>query len=855
MEFLKFILKILKLEKEKKMNLKEILEKKYLNFENLLSNNNEVLKIMADMEEKLTGEYIFDMSYIKHNIEIILQKVLKTIEHLNELSDRKYLKLLEKYKELETQIKNQLITKIEIPVTKLILSLDELKDFENKILVAGGKVAHLAELKSIGIPVPEGFVITSYAFFKFLEHNNLKDKIYELVEKINIYDLEELTQKSLSIKSFILNSQLPKELEVLIEEYCKKIYHKLNKKCYFSIRSSAILEDIFLNFAGQYSTFLNVPEKLISQKYKEVVSSLFNPRAIFYYKTKGIVENEMVMAVGVFSMIDAKAGGVIYSSNPEDPTDKNLIINAVKGLGKLLVDGTVIPDSFIVKREPNLEIVKKSKGKQEKMLVCKKEGDLEEIILNTVEPLFSITDEEALALANLALIIERYYNEPQDIEWVIDQEGKPYILQARILKIAEKERKLILPTRVKDCKVLISKGEPGYKGIGFGKAFILKDDSQLKDFPKGWILVAPHSDLKYVLVMDKASAIITDSGSITSYMACLAKKYKVPTILNTKIATKIIKHEQEITVDAINCVIYEGKVEELLKSFQNSEKAEKLTKNLSIYKKLKEILKFIVPLNLIDTSSFKFNIENCQTIHDIIRFAHEMAMREMFTIWEKYDSEILAIPLQASIPISILILDLGGGLKEGNLRKITPEDIVSIPFKATLKGMLSIKWPEPRAIDARGFLEMIANTATVPENEFKEMAKRSFCIITKNYMNFSIRLGYHFSLIEAYVSENINNNYIKFFFKGGGAALDRRLRRVWLISEILKLLNFSIEVKNDNIDALLREYDKEAIEKRLEILGKLTGYTKQLDMVLFHDAVAKMYYKDFIKLHMKDFFK
>lgn len=231
--------------------------------------------------------------------------------------------------------------------------------------------------------------------------------------------------------------------------------------------------------------------------------------------------------------------------------------------------------------------------------------------------------------------------------------------------------------------------------------------------------------------MNKASAILTDLGSSTSHMACVAKEYKIPTILNTEIATKVISHGKEITVDAFNCVVYEGKVEELLEKAQKLEKERKSIKNLPIYKKLEEILKFIVPLNLTNPSSSDFIPENCQTFHDILRFAHEKAMHEMFRMWDKYNSEILAIPLQANLPIGILILDLGGGLRDINLKKATLEDITSIPFKAILDGMISIKWPEPRPVDMGGFLGMVVHTVSIPEDELIEMGKKVFVLSLK----------------------------------------------------------------------------------------------------------------------------
>jgi pyruvate,water dikinase len=158
-----------------------------------------------------------------------------------------------------------------------------------------------------------------------------------------------------------------------------------------------------------------------------------------------------------------------------------------------------------------------------------------------------------------------------------------------------------------------------------------------------------------------------------------------------------------------------------------------------------------------------------------------------------------------------------------------------------------MKWPEPRAFDVKGFLGAVAHTATVSEEEIRKTAEKSFSFITKDYMNFAIRLGYHLSTVEAFAGENINDNYIKFFFKGGGAAADRRLRRIRLISEILKCLDFNIKVIDDVLEGSLTKYRKDAILERLEVMGKFTVYTKQLDMVMYNDTITTQYINDFCK--------
>ncbi|MCS7215752.1 MAG: PEP-utilizing enzyme [Thermodesulfovibrio sp.] len=802
---------------------------------------------MADLEEKFSGEYLFDIHYLNTTIKDLSEGVLKVIQNLNALTDNKYSELEKIYNEIKEKIEKQLSSKIEIPTTEITLPLEALS--KETVNIAGGKTSNLAELKNIlGLPTPEGFAITSYSFIKFLSHNNLIDRISKIVHDINISNIEELETTSKKIQDMIINAEVPEEMTHNIQSAYDELSKKIGKNCNVSVRSSAIHEDSHFSFAGQYSSFLNVTRDSIIQKYKEVVASLFNPSAIFYYKTKGFSEKEMVMSAGVLTMVNARAGGVMYSQDPNDPESKNIIINSVKGLGKLVVDGTVKPDVFIVDKN-NLSIIEKRKGQQSKMLICSSQEGVEEITIGNEDMELSLSDEQIIKLATMATKIEQHFGRPQDIEWAIDEENNIYILQARPLRIKEKKTaKVLLPTRIKGYNILIDKGVTACKGVGYGKVFILKNEDELEQFPEGYVLVAKHTNPKYVVVMNKASAIVTDIGSQTGHMASLSREYNVPTILNTESATKTLKHGQEITVDATNCVIYEGRVEELLKT---AKKSEDLFKETTIYKTLEKVIKLIVPLYLVDPKSENFKPENCKTFHDITRFCHEMVMQEMFTMWNKYDSEIHAINLVAGIPIGALILDIGGGLKEG-LKRATPDDILSIPLQAVLRGMTSMKWPEPPPVDAKGFVEMIAHSVSIPEEELMDIGKKSFCIVTKNYMNFSIRLGYHFSMIEAYAGENLNDNYIKFFFKGGGAAIDRRLRRVRLISEILKKMGFRVSTKEDVIDAILTKYDMSTIEKNLEILGKLTAYTKQLDMALFNDAVTQMYTDDFINQHLKE---
>jgi pyruvate,water dikinase len=494
------------------------------------------------------------------------------------------------------------------------------------------------------------------------------------------------------------------------------------------------------------------------------------------------------------------------------------------------------------------EIISKNIPEQKSMYICRPDGEIEEVTLtDEMKGTQSLNDDQIKALAEYAIALENHYKSPQDIEWAIDRDDRPYILQTRPLIIMNEKARPV-PTHIEGYNILIDRGVIACKGIGFGKAFIVRKEEDLKEFPDGAVLVAKHTSTKYVTVMNKAKAIITDVGGATGHMASLAREFGVPTILDTEIATNIIQEDQELTVDAINCTIYEGHLKELE---EFAEKREEPFKSTMIFQTLEKVLKWVVPLNLVDPDDVRFKPESCETLHDITRFCHEMVMREMFKITEITSQEVCGSPkLEAPIPMEVYLIDLDGGIK-GAPKKITPEYIDSSPFNAYYSGLASMKWPEPRPFDVKGFMSMVAHTASIPEGELYNIGDRSFSFITREYMNFSIRLGYHLSTVEAYAGESINDNFIRFFFKGGGAGRDRRFRRVRLVTEILKRMDFNVKVIEDIIDANITKYKKTAIEKRLKVLGKLTTYTKQLDMVMYNDAITDMYVEDFVKEHIK----
>ncbi|MCI0469977.1 MAG: PEP/pyruvate-binding domain-containing protein, partial [Nitrospirae bacterium] len=344
-----------------------VFSEKYLSFQALLRKNNTVLEIIADMEEKLSGEFLFDMHYIESSAAACLTDVNEIITSMNRITGDKYRILDERFEHIARSIETAIARKREIPIGPYTIPFNEITS--EMLSSVGGKNAHLGEVKNrINMPAPDGFAITAFAFKRFMEHNGFIEKINNKLSGLDMSNMEAINGASKEIQDMVIQAEMPDDIENAIQQAVDNLRLKVQSSpplnppldkgghggVRVSVRSSAIQEDGEFSFAGQYSTFLNVPLDFILQRYKEVVASLFTSRAIFYYKTKGFDESEMVMSVGVIEMVDAKAGGVIYSRDPNDPKKNIAIINSAHGLGKSVVDGAITPQTYIVATSPDI---------------------------------------------------------------------------------------------------------------------------------------------------------------------------------------------------------------------------------------------------------------------------------------------------------------------------------------------------------------------------------------------------------------------------------------------------------------------------------------------------------------------
>jgi pyruvate,water dikinase len=360
------------------------------------------------------------------------------------------------------------------------------------------------------------------------------------------------------------------------------------------------------------------------------------------------------------------------------------------------------------------------------------------------------------------------------------------------------------------------------------------------------VLVALHSSPKFSRVMTHCAAIVTDRGSPTGHMAILSREFGVPTIVGLAEATRKLADDQVVTVDATSARIYEGMVPTVEKAGEAQAPADS-----PAVQKLRRIAKSVTPLKLIDPASRNFTAANCASLHDITRFVHEKVFEVMFRFSDRADYDARnSFKLEGNLPYDVWVLDVGGGFADGAGKsgRVAPADIASAPLQSFLEGLLDprIKWDQPRAVSARGFMSVLGESMAGPPAEVQGVGKASFAIISDRYMNFSTKAGYHFNTVDTYCGKSLNKNYIHFRFAGGGAGEERRARRCRFLTVVLEGLDFKVKCRGDLLVARLEKYDREFIRGRLAELGRLTLCSRQLDMLMDTDQSPELFARAFL---------
>jgi pyruvate,water dikinase len=452
----------------------------------------------------------------------------------------------------------------------------------------------------------------------------------------------------------------------------------------------------------------------------------------------------------------------------------------------------------------------------------------------------SISDEEAAALAERALTIESYFGRAQDLEWTVDADGLIWILQARPLRVEKAEAAgADVPA---DAPQLLRGGEIVWPGRAVGPVHIVRTPADEEHLPTGAVLVTAQLLPDSVRFLPRVAAVLVERGSITGHAASIVREFRVPSLFGIERALDTLVPGQIVSVDVASRRVFAGALWPELRG--------QLPVTLEGHTAAG--LPTILAGKLTKLSGNRFMSSwACQSLHDVIRFAHEMAIEAMFEVGDRLleSPEGAAKRLECAPPMYMHLVDLGGGLAPDAAarRSVPPDAVVSVPFQALWRG-LGDEALEPRHLGrtrVSAFGAIMAST--VSSDGLRNLGTPNYACVTDSYLNLNSRQAYHFAIVDALLGENQNNNHISFRFKGGGAAPWQRALRVQFMAEVLRLHHFTVSVTGDLLNAWVRGVDLGTGTTALTMIGHLLRFSAQLDLWMDDPAETKAYVAAFIE--------
>jgi pyruvate,water dikinase len=432
---------------------------------------------------------------------------------------------------------------------------------KNDIPLVGGKGANLGEMTQAGIRVPGGYNITMEGYDRFVEANELHDKVQGFLKDLDVDDTKALQKASKDIRDLMEIQPIPDDLEKLITEAYDKAIEDF-PDAFVAVRSSATAEDLpDASFAGQQETFLNVKgHDMLLDSVKKCWSSLWTPRAIFYRVQHGFSHEEVKLSVVVQRMVNSFTSGIMFTS---DVTlgKPYCLIEGGWGLGEMIVSGTVTPDTYVVKKA-DLSLHNKIVQKQlEQMIRDEDGGNIRLAVEDDKMQVQKIPDEMILEVAKAGINIEEHYGRPMDVEWAVEDDTL-YILQARPVttEIPSGEEEEEEEEEGTTEKKILLKGLGASPGQGIGKVVMVKDMDDLPKVKKGDILVTVMTTPDMVPAMVRSAGIVTNEGGMTCHAAIVSRELGIPCVVGTSKATEVLKEGMTVTVEGKLGQVYEGKV-------------------------------------------------------------------------------------------------------------------------------------------------------------------------------------------------------------------------------------------------------------------------------------------------------
>ena len=812
------------------------LRDKYISFRRLLSLNSECLELMAGLQEDL--HYVPPLrDVLGGRVVSIFDKARGIVDALEKMSGTTYPVLTQALKEQQGEIQSYISLRQESTPLRLAVWLSEIGS--EAVGEVGGKAAALGEIKNkLGLPVPNGYVLTTESYRQFCGIP-LWTAIRDSLRQAELGDLEGLQAISAHLTELVMACPVPRAVEVAIIERARVLAHEAPG---LAVRSSAVGEGGVRSFAGQFLSLINVPPDQTIEAYKRVVAGRFSERALSYRLSTGLPEVESPMAVLILPVISARAAGILYTRDPKDAKRDVLWVTSTRGLGLDIASGRVTPDLFVVSRRRPHSIIESQIVQKEEEIVLQESGGVSHTPLTSGQSAApSLEPDHLRMLSEYGCQIEEYFHAPQDIEWVLDQAGAIWILQARPLVVADRARPKTRPRG----EVLISGGATVYPGQVSGQAYLAEDRQALLKTPEGAIAIIRRASPEIVEVFPRIAGLVAERGNLAGHAATLLREFKVPSVLQMAAAFDRIKAGEAISLDASQSVVYKGNlwpappVQITLAERYRERSGDTLSRRL-------------LTLHLLDAGSFSFRPRGCKSAHDVLRYCHERAVEVMFAL---QDRELEHHPhrskkLLASVPVNLFVLDLGGGMDKSvaEADEVTPAQITSRPFQALWRGIThpAVSWKRQMPASLGDLASIITGSLASQHSVVRALGDRSYLLVADEYMNLNSRLAYHFSLVDACLSDNASNNYISFRFTGGGSTRERRSLRACFLEACLAHYDFIVDRRGDLVNAWCKRAPADETELNLDILGRLMACSSQLDMYMSSHDAMKWYTEQFL---------
>lgn len=812
------------------------LRAKYRLFRDLLTLNNKLQEMLSELEEESSWTS-FRHARVRMGIRALFDGTADMVRMLNELTGDRYFDLATVLASVRADVVEFLAKVPEQEDLRLTLQLGEISS-ETAGMV-GGKAVNLARIEEdLGLRVPASFVVTMGAYRAFLDNEGLAGELRTVLARARLDAPDDFRRRCELAQGLIEAARVPPAVVEAI--------HRAYAACGISpgegvaVRSSAAGEESKLSFAGQFEAVLNVPESGLADAWKRVIRSRFSPRAVFYRWAAGLAEVDTPMAVLVQRMVPARASGVLFTRLPDDPKASVLLTSAARGLGQGVSTGIASADEFIVSRRSPHRIEERRIARKVERLIGAEGGGLA-LLPVEVEEQFqaSLSDEEVLSLAEMALSIERYFGVPQNIEWAVDRDGYIFVLQARPLRTERAElRGAAVPCH---APLILQGGHSVWPGRAVGPVYMARNREEEEQTPTAALLVVPQLLPDCVRFLPRVCGIVAERGTVTGHAASIVREFRVPSLFGVAGALEHLVSGRVASLDAASRRIYAGVVWPELRGQLPVTLLGRRTVGLPSVLAGK--------LTKLSGSTF-LGAWACQSLHDVIRFVHQKAIHAMFDIGDRLlGSPIGGVKkLEAPAQIYMHIVDLGGGLRPEAALKgtVKPGDIVSIPFQGLWRGLGDEQFKLRRfGAPRRPFLSVL--TRTLAAGGPRELGARNYACITNCYLNLNSRQAYHYAVVDAFLSENQNNNHISMCLKGGRAKLSRRILQVEFMAEVLRRHYFTVNVAGDLLSGWSSGLDIGTGLEKLAMIGHLLRFAAQLDLWMANESLMRQYTEAFME--------